>query len=356
MSRRKIDQLMAGFGDGDAISNAAVIIRDALRELGYDSDIYAPPDRVSPSLRDACRPLEAYDPPPDSVSIYHYGIASPATEVFLSARTRKIIIYHNITPPEYFDGFEDSVAEQLRGARIELTEVAGRADAVWAVSSFNASELNEMGISPVHIFELPFSRKPLDLPPAAEVLGRLATPLKTIIFVGRIAPNKRLEDLFKTFAWYHKTINPQSRLVVIGSNRSCPRYYTMLRMMTGDLDIPNICLEGFASPAGLATYYQLSDLYLSTSEHEGYCLPLLEAMYKNLPVVARSIGGVPEAMGDAGVRYKDLDHRELAELVHLVLSDNGLREQILDGQRRRLERALSRDITAEIRSLLDACL
>ncbi len=356
MSRKRIDQIMAGFGDGDAISNAAVIIRDALRELGYDSDIYAPPDRVSPSLRGACRPLNGYNPPGDAVSIYHYGIASPATRVFLAAETRKIIIYHNITPPEYFDGFEDSVAEQLRGALTELAEVAGKAKAVWAVSNFNSSELNRMGVGPAHIFELPFSPAPLDFPPDPEIRVRLSAPLKTILFVGRIAPNKRVEDLIQAFAWYHKTIDPHSRVVIIGSNRSCPRYYTMLRMMTGDLDIPNICFEGFASPGGLATYYQLADLYLNTSEHEGYCLPLLEAMYKGLPVVSRSVGGVPEAMGGAGVRYEDLSHREVAELVHLVLSDERLRNEVLEGQRERVRRALSRNIAAELRSLLDASL
>ena len=353
MSKARIDQLLAGFADGDAISNAAVIIRDAVRAMGHASEIYAPMDRVSPPLRASCRPLDEYAPPSDAVSVCHYGISSPATPPFLAARTKKILIYHNITPPEFFDGFDDAVAGQLRGARAELKEVAEQADVVWAVSRFNASELEGMGVPSVQVFELPFDTKRLDTPPDEELLARRRAPLTTLLFTGRIAPNKRVEDLIQAFAWYHKSINPQSRLLVVGSNRSCPRYYTMLRMMAGDLDIPNVCLEGFASQAGISAYYQVSDLYVCTSEHEGYCLPLLEAMYKGLPVVSRAGGGIPEAMDGAGVLYDDLHHRQLAELFHILLSDSGMRERILTGQRERVQRALSRDLTAEIRALLD---
>ncbi len=356
MSKPRIDQLLAGFGDGDAISNAAVIIRDALRGLGHESEIYAPPDRTSPPLRGQCRRLDGYDPPAGGVTICHYGIASPATPAFLRARTKKILIYHNITPPEYFEGFDDEVAQQLRSARGELPGVAGRADAVWAVSRYNSSELELMGVGPVRVFQLPFSPAPLDTPPDPGLLGRRAAPLETVLFVSRIVPNKRVEDLIEAFAWYHKMINPQSRLLIVGSERSCPRYYTMLRMLAGNLEIPNVCFEGFASQAGLSAYFQLADLYLCASEHEGYCLPLLEAMYKGLPVISRDAGGIPEAMDGAGVRYEGLNRRELGELIHIVLSDRELRERILSGQTARVRRARERDIPAEIQELLAASL
>lgn len=352
MSRRRIDQLLPGFADGDAISNAAVIIRASLLKSGYESDIYAPMNRVSPPLRNECMNLYDYDPPSDSISICHYGISSPATRFFLNSRTRKILVYHNITPAEYFRGFYDKVADSLQTARKELPEIAGQSDAVWAVSRFNASELEEMGISSVQVFELPFSTRLLDTPPDEELLERRRAPLTTILFTGRIAPNKRIEDLIMSFAWYHKTINRQSRLLVVGSNRSCPRYFTMLRMMVGDLDMPNICLEGFASQGGLSAYYQVSDLYMCASEHEGYCLPLLEAMHKGLPVISRASGGAPEAMGGAGILYEDLAPRELAELMHLAMSDEVIRSEILDKQRKRVEQAVSRPLSDEIQQLL----
>lgn len=354
MSKPRIDQLLAGFGDGDATSNAAMALRDAIRTLGYDSDIYAPPAHVSPTLREDCRPLESCAPAPADVTILHYGIASPATAVFTAARNKKILIYHNVTPAEYFDGYDDDLAGRLRAARAELRDAARGADAVWAVSSFNASELESLGVSNVVVFELPFSSKPLVVPPDPEILRRIAAPLRTILFVGRIAPNKRVEDLCRAFAWYHRTIDPHSRLLVVGSHRSCPRYMTMLRMLAGDLQTPNICFEGFASPAGLATYYDLADLFVCTSDHEGYCLPLLEAMYKEVPVIAKRTGGTPEAMDGAGVLYQDLSHPELAELMHVILSDDTLRNEILAAQTARVQRALSRDLSRELRERLAA--
>lgn len=352
MSKPRIDQLLAGFADGDAISNAAMALRAVFRNMGHASDIFAPSSRVSPPLRDSCRPLESYAPSPQDVTVYHYGIASPATERFTNSKARKVLIYHNITPAEYYDGYDDTVAVLLREARTELQAVARQADAVWADSRFNASELESKKYPDVRVFELPFTRESLDLAPDPEILNRIMAPLATLLFVGRMAPNKRLEDLFEAFAWYHKTINPQSRLLVVGSNRSCPRYYAMLRMLVGDLVMPNICLEGFASQAGLCAYYQVSDLYISASEHEGYCLPLLEAMYKGLPVISRNAGGVPEAMGGAGVLYEDLRPRELAELIHVTLSDPAFREEVRNAQKQRVERALFRDLAGEIQTLL----
>ncbi len=353
MTRPRIDQLLAGFADGDAISNAALILRDTLRSLGHASDLFADPDRVSPTLRDACGALDDYAPGSDDITLYHYGIASPATDTFLKIPGSRILVYHNITPAEYFNGYDDAVAHQLNVARKELKTIAGQADAVWSVSRFNATELEAMGLTDVRVLELPFGPAPLAPEGDPEVRNRLQAPLTTLLFVGRMAPNKRLEDLFQAFAWYNKTINPQSRLLVVGSDRSCPRYSAMLRMLIGDLVTPNICLEGFASPAGLCAYYELSDLYISTSEHEGYCLPLLEAMYKGLPVISRNAGGVPEAMGNAGVRYEQASPRELAELIHLVLSDRRLRTEVMDGQRKRMEQVRSRNLGEEITSLLE---
>lgn len=345
---------MAGFADGDAISGMAVEVRDVLRAWGWTSDIYAVPDHVSPSLRGQCRPLQEYRSEPGDLALHHYSIGSPALEAFASARARKILVYHNITPAAYFRGFDDRVAGQLEAARATLQELAPRVDACWAVSDFNARELRELGARQVQSFPLIFSTRQLDLPPERDVLGKFTVRLKTILFVGRVAPNKRVEDLIEAYFCYSKGFNPYSRLVIVGSERSCPRYFAMLRMMVGDLDLPNVCFEGFASPAGLPAYYQCADLFVTPSAHEGYCLPLLEAMYMGVPVVAREVGGVPEALQGAGVMYDGLDGRELAALMHRVMDDEPVRQSVLAAQRKRLEEVKRRDIAAELRSLLGA--
>jgi glycosyltransferase involved in cell wall biosynthesis len=224
--------------------------------------------------------------------------------------------------------------------------------AVWTVSNFNAGELRAAGMAEVKVFPLLYAPKPAALAPDPRVLVQASATLKTILFVGRLAPNKRVEDLIRAFAWYHRAINPFSRLLIVGSPRSAPRYFTMLRLLAGDLDLPNVCFEGFASPAGLEAYYRIADLYVSASEHEGYCLPLLEAMDRGVPVVARSTGGTPEAMGGGGVLYEDLPPEELAALLHRILSDAGMRAEILRSQAERMRQVRERPVEAELRALL----
>jgi glycosyltransferase involved in cell wall biosynthesis len=347
-----IHQIMAGYADGDAISNEAVQLRRIFRQWGLGSEIYVDPACVSPSLRQDCRSLSDYAAAAGDICLHHYGIASPATEAFLQSPARKIMVYHNITPAEYFIGFDDAVAARLRTARSVLREVALRSDAVWTDSRFNASELTAEGIEAVQVLPLPFSRDGLDGPTDPQIIDACSGPEKNILFVGRIAPNKRIEDTILAFAWYHRSINPRSRLLIVGSPRSAPRYFAMLRMLVGDLDLPNVCFAGFASPAGLSSYYRVADLYVSTSVHEGYCLPLVEAMAHGVPVIARAAGGTPEAMDGAGVLYEDLAPAELGALFDRVLSDGALRRDILTSQKDRIQRAANRDLSAELQALM----
>ena len=152
-----IHQILVGYADGDAISSEARQLREIFRRGGHCSEIYADPSRVSPSLKKDCRALADYAAGESDICLHHYGIASPATEVFLASPARKIMVYHNITPAEYFAGFDDAVAAQLRAARLALREVARRSDAVWTVSRFNAAELKAEGIDNVKVFPLPFT-------------------------------------------------------------------------------------------------------------------------------------------------------------------------------------------------------
>lgn len=349
---RGVHQILSGFADGDAISHCARVIRDQLRAMGLCSDLYADPRHVSPGLLQECRPLSEYAGDPSEAVLHHYSITSPAFDAYVNSPALKIMLYHNITPSEYFTAFDERVARQLREARWLLPDAVRRSDACWAVSRFNAAELVSAGAERVSVFPLVFDPKPLDGPADHLVTDKFAARLTNILFVGRIAPNKRIETLIEAFAWYNKTINPFSRLILVGSERSCPRYYAMLRMLAGDFDLPNVCFEGFASPGGLPTYYRIADVFVTTSEHEGYCLPLLEAMHRGVPVIAHAVGGMPEALDGAGVEYHDLSTGELACLIDRVVSDSGLRSEVLASQRARMERLARRDIAGELKTLL----
>ncbi|MCX6997558.1 MAG: hypothetical protein NTV49_10840 [Kiritimatiellaeota bacterium] len=239
MHQPRLDQLLAGYADGDAISRQAVILRDLFRRWGHAADIFADPAHVSPTLRGDCRPLAEYAGGAGDVVLHHYGLASPAADAFAAVAARKILVYHNITPPEYFRGFDDDVARQLADAHAQVAALARRTDAVWAVSQYDADDLTTLGTPGVRVCPLIFDRAPMDITPDYRVTALARAALKTLLCIGRIAPNKRLEDLIWAFAFYHYRINPFSRLIIVGSNRSCPRYFTMLKMLVGDLDLPN---------------------------------------------------------------------------------------------------------------------
>jgi glycosyltransferase involved in cell wall biosynthesis len=353
---KRIDQILAGFAEGDAISNEATILRDIFRGWGLASDIFVDFRHVSPVAREHSRPLEEYRGEAGDVAIHHYSIASPAVDVFLKAPARKVAIYHNITPSRFYRGFDDGIAGQLDRAREELRQVLPVCDAIWADSEFNAAELRELGAANAKVLPLLFSASHFDLPPDENLFPKFAAPMKNWLYVGRIAPNKRVEDLIQAFAWYHRVLNRQSRLIVVGSERSCPRYYLMLRMLANELELPNVCFERYASPRGLTAYYQLAHVFVTSSAHEGYCLPLVEAMHKGVPVVARRVGGMPEALGGAGVLYDDLSAGELAQLVHRVIDDSALRAEVLASQARRMEAVRGRKPEQELRALLGSLL
>ena len=384
----RIDQLLAGFADGDAISRDARLIQDALRAAGYASDIYVVPEGIAPRMRAACRPLGEYRGQPDDVLVYHYSIASAATAVYTASPARRVVRYHNITPAEFFSGYDDGMVRTLRRAREELAGVVAAADVVWADSRFNAAEIETLdrrvhagpdlvsgrslrpetssgptrgtGSQPssmsdrVQVLPVLFAPNAADTSPDAAVAAKYGGSLQNILFVGRMVPNKRVEDLILAVAWYTRTVSPFARLILVGSDRSCPRYFALLRLLALGLDLPNVCFEGFASEAGLAACYRAASLFVSASDHEGYCLPLVEAMHCGVPVIAKDTGGMPEALGGAGVLYTDLDAPELAELMHRVLADAALRAQVLESQRRRMAVVQARDLREAVAELVRA--
>lgn len=352
MSAGSLHQLVAGFAAGDAISHEALALRSLCRDMGLASEIFAPEDRIAPDMASECRPLCDYRQTPTDTVIGHYSITSPATDAFLATPARKIVIYHNITPPEFFQPYDSAVAHQLEEARLRLRDVVSRADAVWADSSFNAAELADHGAPHARVFPLLFTPSELDIAPDPAVLAKFAVPMKNVLFVGRIAPNKCLEELITAFAWFHRNIEPRSRLLIVGSDRSAPAYYAMLKMYAAELELDTVFFERFASPAGLAAYYQVADVFATTSRHEGYCLPLLEAMHKGVPVVARQTGGTPEAMGEGGILIDDFRGEELAELLGVLCQDQALRALVLDSQRQRLTTVRNRPVRDEFLALL----
>jgi glycosyltransferase involved in cell wall biosynthesis len=348
----RIDQLLAGFAEGDATSQDALGLQQVLRQLGHPSDIFVAPGRISPTMTNLCLPMDQYaGAAPDSL-IYHYGGQSPATACFIATPARRLVRYHNITPGDFFDGYDDTLAASLRAARLELPGVLAAAIATLAASEYNATEARQAGAGQVCV--LPLVPCPARHPatPDPATLKRYSGPLTNLLFVGRIAPNKRIEDLILAFEIFQQRFNPLSRLILVGSERSCPRYYTALRRLAAERLLTHVCFEGYTLETGLEACYRASHAFVCASAHEGYCLPLIEAMAHGLPVIARKAGGTPEAMDGAGVLYSGLDPSELATLIHRTLTDPALRTTVIASQQTRVDRWARRHPATEVQSLL----
>lgn len=346
----RFDQILAGYVDGDAISREARAFRDVFREMGYESDIFAPAQNTSERMAADARPLDEFHCTTDDKVLYHFSIGSEAADLFAKAAGRKLVRYHNITPGEFFDGFDDELAVRLRAGRAELEDICRSADLVIADSEFNAKEVRAVGCENVKVFELVADLAEVE--PDERKLDRYADGLSNILFVGRIVPNKKIEDLILAFNWINKTIDSRSRLVLVGSERSCPSYFHMLKMLACRLELDNVCFEGFLNEAELSACYCCADVFVCASRHEGYCLPLIEAMKYEVPVIARNCGGMPEAMGGAGVLFDDLDPVMLGELIGKTMWDYDFAGRILASQDRRLEEVRARDLKKDWSALL----
>jgi glycosyltransferase involved in cell wall biosynthesis len=339
MTPRAIHQIMPGFLYGDALGNQAVRIRELLRGWGYRSQVYA--QFRDQRLQDPGLDYRRYRDDPGDVLIFHYSIGSPVTGFVRGLSARVVPYYHNVTPPGYLRGYNEPLADLLEQGRRELALLRD-APLALAASEYNRQEMLDLGFR--HVEVLPYLitfdwlRASAEGPAGQAIAARFDDGTVNLLFVGRLVPNKRQDDLIRAFHAYHRLINPNSRLLLVGSEANAPGYRLELEAQAQALDLAeHVHLLGAAGPReGLGGYYRAADLFLCLSEHEGFCIPLVEAMAFDLPVLAYRAAGVPYALGGAGVLVNQKRYDLLAELIDLLVRDDERRRAVVAGQRRRL--------------------
>jgi L-malate glycosyltransferase len=351
---KEIHQLLAGASVGDAITNYAMDIRGIFRSLGIVSQIYVPYQHISPDLRGDILPLPESPAhhSKDGALLYHFSIGSEATEYFIGAPGKKILCYHNITPEKYYRSINDQRARVLFEGREELKRLSGVPDISLAVSRFNARELEQMGYKNPGVIPLTMSDDYLKAKPSKKIIRAYGDGLVNFLFVGRVSPNKKLEDVLKVFYYYNKTIEPASRLIFAGSFTGNEKYYTYLRSLASEMLLQNIVFTGHVSLEDLLGYYSCSSLFLCMSEHEGVCIPLIESMYFRKPVFALARAAIPETLNGTGVLLLDKDHRKIAELIHSVLGNKALLNDIIEKQGQRVKDFLKSRLTEGLKEAL----
>jgi glycosyltransferase involved in cell wall biosynthesis len=334
----RIDQLTAGFSMGDAISGVAVELQKLFRGWGHASEIYAMPQFTSPRMRGRCRDYREYDRSgnPEDILIFHFSIGGELIAFLRGVPCRKVLFYHNITPPTYYSAVDAEAARRLEEGYARLETLRQDVELAVAMSEFNKSGLAAAGYRNVRVVPplIDFGR--LDAEPDADVLRKYPENFVNVLFVGRVVPNKKFEDLITTFYFYQKTVNARSRLFLAGSYAGTGRYYSYLRGLVAELDVRDVVFTGHVEFAELLAYYRLADVFLCMSEHEGFCIPLLEAMYFNVPVIAYNAGAVPETLGGASIVVKQKEPEWIAEMMQELVSRRALREEIIRRQTRRL--------------------
>jgi glycosyltransferase involved in cell wall biosynthesis len=347
---RRVHQVLGALHFGDAVGNEALAIRGHLRAAGLDSEIFA--GFVDPRLGAEARPLRGHaaDDGSDAACLYHFSPGSPAGRVALQAKGPLAVVYHNVTPARFFAGWSDESAHLAARADRELRELAGHASLGLAKSAFSRRDLEAAGFGASSV--LPFVHDSGRRVPPSPVFERLYRDGRAhVLAVGRLAPNKRIEDVLRAFALLQRGPVPRSRLLVVGDD-GLRAYADALRGLARALRLRDVVFCGRIDEDELRSAYGLADVLVSLSEHEGYGVPLVEAMLAGVPVVAYDAGAAAETMGGAGVLLGERRPELVAGVIERLVGDIALRAAVLAGQERVAARIRATDFQVLVLSAL----
>lgn len=348
--RPTINQFLPNLAHGDAISSEAIFIRDQLRGLGFGSEIYV--RFIDPLVADQCSRFSPEAVKESAALIYHHSIGTEITPYILRYRGPKCLIYHNITPAEFFEPFRPEFAAILRQGREELRDLSAHFPIALGDSPFNVHELSECGFRDPAVLPICVDPDKWNFPPDPELMRTLQDGRNNLLFVGRISPNKKQDDLIRSFQHYLE-FDCDARLILVGTAEEGDPYLAYLQKIIRTSGLADaVVLPGNISQAQLAAYYRTAHLFCSMSEHEGFCVPLVEAMWFDIPVLAFRTSAIPETLGEAAFMFREKkSFSELAATAHITVTDQALREKIINAQRKTRARFLPERIIPRVADL-----
>ena len=352
-TRPEVHQVLATLGYGDAIGHEVLGIQRALRRAGFRSEIFV--ETADPRLEHVTRDYR--DLPegsaPDRVLIHHFSIGSRASRLAFALPDKMALVYHNITPPEYFIGVHPLLVQLCFMGRRELRAYVPRVVLALGDSEFNRQELVQLGFTSTGVLPVVPSFDHLDGVPDRLLAGAFDDEWVNVLFVGRVIPNKRFEDVLRAFHAYKSRFNPRSRLLLVGSYAGFDLYFAMLQDLLARLGTPDVHFLGHVSNEELTALYDVADLFLCASEHEGFCVPLVEAFHKRVPVLAYAATAVPATLDGGGVLFETKDPFHVAGLMNAILEDASLADAILTAQDEALARLRAQDFDRTLLAYVD---
>jgi len=317
----RVHQVLSGAGPYDAVTTQAFAFRALFGAWGWEGrDVAA---EIDPRVGSRIAPLRSLDAGPGDVLLIHYSAYAPKLRAVLDLPNRKLLLSHNITPARWFWDHDPQAAVVCALGRKQLPQFAEAADVVAGVSLYNAREMGSETVIPI-LFD-PSELGAARADDGAAGSDGLPPGPPVILFVGRLAPHKRQDAIMRAFELYRRRHAPDARLVLVGAPVNWA-YDAAMRELAEELSPGAITIESGLTREQLADRYRSATAFLCLSEHEGFCIPLLEAFHFGVPVIARPVGGVPEVAGDAALLLDEGDGESVvAELLAIVAGDAELR-------------------------------
>jgi glycosyltransferase involved in cell wall biosynthesis len=351
----RIAVLTPSITTGDAVSNDVVGMYEILKKLGHETRIYAEGWTLTDPKVWAAPRIESFLKSADDLLIYHYSRGWDfGLDLLRRLKCRTAIKYHNVTPPRFFEKFNQDLVVMCGEGRDQLSAIAGAAcDIYMSASSYNELDLLREGVPPEKCFVVaPFHHidRLNNLEPEAKVLKLACDGHTNILMVGRVSPNKGHPMLIEAFAAYTKDYNPDSRLFIVGKEETRLKAYNqLLRRLVKHFKIEDrVVFTGEVTDSQLKAYYMAAHVFMITSEHEGFCVPLVEAMSMGVPVVAYGSSAIPGTVGGVGLVWTERDPYLLAESVNSIVKSRGIGDALgRMGLRRYEEHFTNRKIETE---------
>ncbi|MBX7138188.1 MAG: glycosyltransferase [Oligoflexia bacterium] len=350
---RPVHQLVHTLTFGDAISGEVLALQRSFREFGAESDIFA--INIDPRFKGLARDYRELQSDYSGEAILHYSLGSPLNALYRGLRhATRSIIHHNLTPAHWFKAINPRIAQHIEMGERELPDLCAISDRLIADSRFNAAEMPAQGRT-VEVLNLPIDTERWKIAANSGIEALLRSdPVLHIVHVGRLAPNKCIEDIVKTFYFLRTVQKIPARLWLVGHDIDTELYSFSLKRLVRELDLMDaVNFVGRMADSEVKAVYLNAHAYLCMSEHEGFCCPIIEAMHFGLPVIAYNSSALPDTVSAGGILVNHKRHAELAFLLAKVCRDQALRSQIIEnGRRRAAELSIDR-FAAKVRAIFD---
>lgn len=348
-SENHIYQIVPVFKSGDAIGNYALFIKHVMDNYGIPSEIYCY-ENLS-GLKDIKNIEEFPVTSSKDAILLHMAAENEFAEIMEAYSAKKVLFYHNITPSHFFDGFDDFAEQSTKKGRVQVETLRQKVDFCVTDSEYNKSELRDMGYNvPIYVVPIPFEKADYASIESEQVKAMLADGKKNLLFVGRIAPNKKMEDLIETYQRYYDEYDKDVRLILLGNYNANDKYYSYLKEKIRPKD--DIIFTGHIKTEEWITYYKYADLFLCLSEHEGFCVPLVEAMSYQIPIIAYDSSAVGETLGQAGILLKDKNSNAVARAIYQIFNDKECVDEIRKKQQERIHTFDSKLVAEQLKNIV----